>query len=412
MIELVKDSQGPKPQGPKIVVVGVGGAGCNAVDTMADGTLEGVEFFGINTDLQALQMCRIPRKIHIGMNTTKGLGTGSNPNLGEQAANEDRETIRKELENADLVFITAGLGGGTGTGASTVIADIVKEIGAISVAITTKPFDFEGPVRRAHAERGQAVLRKKVDTFITVPNQRLIRVVDESTTFRDAFRVADGVLKQCVSSIAELITRPGLINLDFNDIKAIMDYEGGAVMGVGYGKGDNRATEAFQQASSSPLMEEMVIEGAKGILVNITGPEDLTLHEVNTAIEQFINAKAENDAHIIFGVVMDPTLDDELKVTILASGFKEAEKNEVDSTTQHDYNTTHPMERDFMQPAYVNKADNFLDPLEEELSVAPQAAVAVGSRHAGGSGNSSGSMFGGLHSKPSGKVLPTIFGSK
>ncbi len=407
MIELVKETEGPPGQGPKIVVVGVGGAGCNAVDTMADGSLEGVEFIGINTDLQALKMARMNRKIHIGMNTTKGLGTGSNPNLGEQAANEDRETLRQELEGADLVFITAGLGGGTGTGASSVIADIVKELGAISVAITTKPFDFEGPVRRNHAERGQAVLRKKVDTFITVPNQRLIRVVDESTTFKDAFRVADGVLKQCVCSIAELITRPGLINLDFNDIKAIMDYEGGAVMGVGYGKGDDRATEAFQQASSSPLMEEMVIEGAKGILVNITGPADITLYEINTAIDQFINAKAEADAHIIFGVVIDETMDNEMKVTILASGFKEAERHQTDSAAAEDFLTT-SAEKDFLQPAYVGKSSDFLDPLEEELSVAPQApspARSLGDTHAGGS-------FAGRHPKNTGKVLPTIFGSK
>ena len=406
MIELVKDNQDPPHQGPKIVVVGVGGAGCNAVDTMADGSLEGVEFIAVNTDVQALSMCRTRRQIQIGRNTTNGLGTGSNPNLGEQAANEDRDRLRQELDNADLVFITAGLGGGTGTGASTVIAEIVKEMGAISVGITTKPFDFEGPVRRAHAERGQSVLRKKVDTFITVPNQRLIRLVDEATTLKDAFRVADGVLKQCVCSIADLITRPGLINLDFSDIKAIMDYEGGAVMGVGYGKGDCRATEAFEQASSSPLMEEMHIEGAKGILVHITGPTNLTLFEVNQAIEHFINSKAVPDAHIIFGTVIDETLDDEMKVTILASGFKEVEQREVDNAATQDYIST-SVEKDFLKPAYVGKPSDFLESYDDELSLSPQPEPTRAAVGAGGP-----SILGSRSSKTPGKVLPTIFGSK
>ncbi len=414
MIELVKEPLPPlENEGPKIFVVGVGGAGCNAVETMADGSLEGVEFIGINTDLQALRMARIPRKIHIGMNTTKGLGTGSNPTMGEQAAIEDRETIRQELENADLVFITAGLGGGTGTGSSSVIADIVKELDAISVAITTKPFDFEGPVRRTHAERGQANLRKKVDTFITIPNQHLIGLVDEATSFKNAFRLADGILKQCVSSIADLITRPGLINLDFNDIKAIMDYEGVAVMGVGFGKGENRASEAFSQASSSPLMEDLVIEGAKGVLVNITGPSDMTLHEINTAIEQFINAKAESDSHIIFGVVIDDTLEDQMNVTVLASGFQEANRGETDIDMAEEL-VTKTAEKDFLQPAFAGRPGDFLDPLEGELSVAAQPPLAASAAsvpspvQAMSSGGSSP-----RRPKPGGgRVLPTIFGPK
>jgi len=314
--------------GPKISVVGVGGGGNNAVDSMQDGTLEGVEFIVVNTDIQALQRARTPRKIHIGKSITKGLGTGANPVLGEQAANEDRDLLRSELEGADLVFITAGLGGGTGTGASSVIADIVKELGALSVAITTKPFDFEGSVRRNHAEKGQQVLRKKVDTLITVPNQRLISVVDENTTLIDAFKVADSVLKQCVQSIADLITRPGLINLDFADIKAIMDTAGGAVMGVGYGHGANRADEAFKQASSSPLMEEQVIEGAKGILINITSGMDIKLLEIDRSITKHVREKADGDANIIFGVVIAPEMQDEMKVTILATGSNQGEKKE------------------------------------------------------------------------------------
>ncbi|MDX9752369.1 MAG: cell division protein FtsZ, partial [bacterium] len=292
--------------GPKITVVGVGGGGSNAVDSMGDGSLDGVEFIVVNTDIQALQRAKTPRKIHIGKSITKGLGTGANPVLGEQAANEDRDLIRAELEGADLVFVTAGLGGGTGTGASSVIADVVKELGALSVAITTKPFEFEGTVRRNHAEKGQQILRKKVDTLITIPNQRLISVVDESTTLIDAFKVADSVLKQCVQSISDLITRPGLINLDFADIKSIMDTAGGAVMGVGYGRGANRAEDAFKQASCSPLMEEQVIEGAKGILINITCGSDIKLLEIDKAITTHIRNKADGDANVIFGVVIDP----------------------------------------------------------------------------------------------------------
>ncbi|HOL92877.1 MAG TPA: cell division protein FtsZ [bacterium] len=315
--------------GPKITVVGVGGGGSNAVDSMGDGSLEGVEFIVINTDLQALQRAKTMRRIHIGRSVTKGLGTGANPVLGEQAANEDRDVIRQNLEGADLVFITAGLGGGTGTGASSVIADVVKEIGALSVAITTKPFDFEGSVRRNHAEKGQQILRKKVDTLITVPNQRLISVVNESTTLIEAFRVADGVLKQCVQSIADLITRPGLINLDFADIKAIMDAAGGAVMGVGYGHGSERADEAFKQASCSPLMEEQVIEGAKGILINITSGPDIRLLEIDKAITRHVRDKADPDANVIFGVVIDPDMEEEMKVTILATGSAQTEKTET-----------------------------------------------------------------------------------
>jgi cell division protein FtsZ len=315
--------------GPKITVVGVGGGGSNAVDTMQDGSLEGVEFIVLNTDVQALQRAKTPRKIHIGKSITRGLGTGANPILGEQAANEDRDLIRQELEGTDLVFITAGLGGGTGTGASSVVADVVKELGALSVAITTKPFDFEGSVRRNQAEKGQQILRKKVDTLITVPNQRLVTVVEESTTLIDAFKVADSVLKQCVQSIADLITRPGLINLDFADIKAIMDSAGGAVMGVGYGQGPERAEIAFKQASSSPLMEEQVIQDAKGILINITSGPDIKLLEIDKAISRHVREQADGDANIIFGVVIDPSMQEEMKVTILATGSKQRDSNDL-----------------------------------------------------------------------------------
>ncbi len=334
-IEMVDEDQVQQLRGgPKISVVGIGGGGSNAVDAMSDGSLEDVEFIVLNTDVQAIQRAKTPRKIHIGKSITKGLGTGANPVLGEQAANEDRELIRRELEGADLVFITACLGGGTGTGASSVVADIVKEMGALSVAITTKPFDFEGSIRRSHAEKGQQILRKKVDTLITVPNQRLINVVDEATTLLDAFKVADNVLKQCVQSIADLITRPGLINLDFADIKSIMDSAGSTVMGVGYGHGDSRAEDAFKQASSSPLMEEQVIEGAKGILINITCGSDIKLLEIDKAISKHIRDRADGDANVIFGVVIDNDMQEDMKVTILATGANQIERREYKKTAR------------------------------------------------------------------------------
>jgi len=329
-----------------------------------------VEFIVVNTDVQALQRARTPRKIHIGKSVTKGLGTGANPLLGEQAANEDRDLIRQELGGADLVFITAGLGGGTGTGASSVIADIIKEIGALSVAITTKPFDFEGSVRRGHAEKGQQILRKKVDTLITVPNQRLINVVDENTTLIDAFKVSDNVLKQCVQSIADLITRPGLINLDFADIKAIMDNSGGTVMGVGYGQGPNRAEEAFKQASSSPLMEEQVIEGAKGILINITSGTDVKLLELDKAITHHVRDKADGDANVIFGVVIDPDMKDEMKVTILATGATNARRNEFDKRREEERPSVQDRQKTLKAPLpYVAKKglSETFDGEEEEI---------------------------------------------
>ncbi len=311
-------------RGPRIVVAGIGGAGTNAVDNMISTGLIGVDFMVINTDSQALSRSRTDRQIHIGKNVTKGLGTGANPALGEQSAMEDRDLIQDALQGADLVFITCGLGGGTGSGASPVVADVAREVGALTVAIVTKPFDFEGSVRRRHAENGQRDLRARVDTLITIPNQRLIKIIDEKTPLIEAFRVSDGVLLQCVRSISDLITLPGLINLDFADIKAIMDSTGGAVMGVGFGRGENKAAQAFAQASSSPLMEEVVIEGARGVLLNITGGPDMTLFEINKAIEEYVNTKADPEANIIFGAVIDDSLDDQMKVTILATGYAAA----------------------------------------------------------------------------------------
>lgn len=354
MIYMVEDMDSK----PRIVVVGIGGAGTNAVDNMDASGLHGVEFVAINTDLQALELCRTETRLHIGNKITQGLGTGANPLLGEQAAEEDRPLIAETLEGADLVFITCGLGGGTGTGASPVVAEVAREMGALTVAICTKPFDFEGSVRKRHAERGQRELREKVDTLITVPNQRLLNLVDEETSLVEAFKISDSVLTQCVQSIADLITKPGLINLDFSDIRAIMNQMGGAVMGVGHGEGPNRALQAFQQASSSPLMEETVIEGAKGLLINVTTGSSVKLHELSRAMEEQIHPKADRDANIIFGVVLDEEFGDRMQVTILATGF-DRDHVEKDSVRAQE-EVSRPYTGDetgFEKPAYLSKAD-------------------------------------------------------
>ncbi|MBE7560339.1 cell division protein FtsZ [bacterium] len=370
MIELVEMVE----KRPRIIVAGVGGAGTNAVNSMMEQQLAGVEYVVINTDAQALAMSKCPRTLHIGKGVTKGLGTGANPLLGEQAANEDRELIAEALEGADLVFVTAGLGGGTGTGASPVVVDIAKDLSALTVAIVTKPFDFEGSVRRHHAEHGQEELRSRVDTLITIPNQRLLKIVDERTSMKEAFRVSDQVLMQCVQSISDLITQPGLINLDFADIKAIMDSTGGAVMGVGFGKGEGRAMTAFQQASSSPLMEEVVIEGAKGILINITGGPDLTLLEVSNAIEENITKKADPDANIIFGMVINEDMKSEMKVTILATGFRSQQRRVEKPAAAATAESPAPAaprrpsrdeEINFKTPAYLSRERPFPDFLVE-----------------------------------------------
>lgn len=345
-------------KGPRIVVAGIGGAGTNAVDNMISTGVNGVDFMVINTDYQALSRSRTDRKVHIGKSVTKGLGTGANPTLGEKSAMEDREMIREALDGADLVFITCGLGGGTGTGASPVIADIAHEVGALTVAIVTKPFDFEGSVRRRHAERGQSELRSRVDTLITIPNQRLIKIIEESTPLIEAFRVSDGVLLQCVRSISDLITLPGLINLDFADLKTIMENTGGAVMGVGFGKGENKATQAFNQASSSPLMEEVVLEGAKGVLINITGGLDMTLHEINKAIEEQVNTKVDPEANIIFGAVIDESMNDQMKVTILATGYTRMERSHSVQEDEVELEPVHVSPRQYEpleEPAYLHK---------------------------------------------------------
>ncbi len=303
-----------------IKVIGVGGGGGNAVNRMIEAGIEGIEFLVANTDLQALKRSRAPIKIQLGGKLTKGLGAGANPDIGRNAALEDTEKIIEALEGADMVFVTTGLGGGTGTGAAPIIASLATELNALTVAVVTKPFQFEGKRRMTQSEVGLRELRECVDTVITIPNERLLHTVDKNVSLQDAFKMADDVLRQAVQGISDLITVPGLINLDFADVKAIMAGMGLALMGAGRASGENRALEATQQAISSPLLEEATIEGAKGVLINITGGSDLTLYEVNEA-SSIIREAADDDANIIFGAVIDETLRDEMKITVIATGF-------------------------------------------------------------------------------------------
>jgi len=302
-----------------IKVVGIGGGGTNAVNRMVDAGLKGVEFIAVNTDAQALQMCDADIKLKIGDQLTRGLGAGANPEVGYGAANESRDEIKEALKGADMVFVTAGEGGGTGTGAAPVIAEVAKqEIGALTVGVVTRPFDFEGAQRGDQAEEGINALREQVDTLIVIPNEKLLAVVERRTSILDAFREADNVLRQGVQGITDLITIPGLINLDFADVRTIMRDAGSALMGIGAASGENRAAEAARAAVSSPLLEAS-IEGATGILLNITGGTEIGLFEVNEAAE-VVTGAADQNANVIFGAVIDDSLSDEVKVTVIATG--------------------------------------------------------------------------------------------
>jgi len=311
----------PPITGARIKVIGIGGGGGNAVNRMIDSGIEGIEFLVANTDLQALKRSRAPIKIQLGSRLTKGLGAGADPVVGREAALEDTDKIIEVLEGADMVFVTTGLGGGTGTGGAPIIASLATELDALTVAVVTKPFHFEGRRRMQQAEQGLRELRECVDTVITIPNERLLHTVEKGASLADSFRVADDVLRQAVQGISDLITVPGLINLDFADVKSIMAGMGMALMGAGYARGENRAIEATQQAISSPLLEEASIEGARGVLINITGGSDLTLFEVNAA-SSIIRESADEDANIIFGAVIDEEMHDEMKITVIATGFE------------------------------------------------------------------------------------------
>ena len=305
-----------------IKVAGVGGAGGAAINRMADSGLQGVQFIAVNTDAQALHNSKANTKIHIGKDTTRGLGAGADPGVGQKAAEETRDEIRKSLEGADLVFITLGAGGGTGSGAGPVVAEVARELGILSVGVVTKPFSFEGEKRRQNAEWAIGKLGQQVDTLITIPNDRLLQTIDRRTPLLETFKIADDVLRQGVQGISELITEHGLINLDFADVKTIMANAGSALMGIGRASGENRAVLAAQQAIESPLLE-VSIDGARGVLFNITGGYDMSMHEINEAAEVITNAVAP-DANIIFGATLKPELEDELIITVIATGFDSA----------------------------------------------------------------------------------------
>jgi cell division protein FtsZ len=306
--------------GATIKVVGVGGGGSNAVNRMIDAGLDGVDFLVANTDVQALKGSKAPVKLQIGAKLTKGLGAGANPDVGRQAALEDTDKVIEALEGADMVFVTTGLGGGTGTGAAPIVASLAAELGALTVAVVTKPFAFEGKKRLNQAERGLSDLKECVDTVITIPNERLLATLERGTSLFDAFRIADDILRQAVQGISDLIIVPGLINLDFADVKTVMSGMGMALMGTGNATGDNRAVEAAKKAISSRLLEEGSIQGARGVLINITGGHDLLLHEVSEA-SNIIHDAADPEANIIFGAVLDDRMKGEVKITVIATGF-------------------------------------------------------------------------------------------
>jgi cell division protein FtsZ len=348
----------------KIKVIGVGGGGSNTIKTMmTEQTIEGVDFVAVNTDAQHLASSPAPIKIQIGRELTKGLGAGGNPEVGRKSAEESADLIHQHLEGADMVFITAGIGGGTGTGASPFIAEVSKKQGALTIGVVTKPFSFEGAKRAMNADEGIAQLKEKVDALITIPNDRLLEIMDETKPLLDAFKFADSVLGQSVQGISDIIVQPGLINRDFADVKSIMEDAGSALMGIGYGSGETRAVIAAQNAIESPLLES-TIEGAKGILFNVVGSADLSLHEVNKAAE-VINAAADADANVIFGAAINPDQEDLVKITVIATGFdgKPKRKRTVSTSIGPDTNQTEPKkdnveeieDQDLETPAFMRR---------------------------------------------------------
>ncbi|HEY9855567.1 MAG TPA: cell division protein FtsZ [Stenomitos sp.] len=310
-----------------IKVIGVGGGGSNAINRMIASSLSGVEFWTLNTDAQALALAQSERRLQIGAKLTRGLGAGGNPVVGQKAAEESRDDLIAALDGADMVFITAGMGGGTGTGAAAVIAEVAREVGALTVGVVTRPFTFEGRRRQQQAEAGIQTLREKVDTLIIVPNDKLLQVIEKRTSMQEAFHIADDVLRQGVQGISDIITIPGLINVDFADVKSVMSNAGSALMGIGIGSGEGRAVEAAKMAVSSPLLETS-IHGASGVIFNVTGGHDLTLYEVNEAAE-VIYAAVDSEANIIFGSVIDERLQGEIRITVIATGFDGAKAQEA-----------------------------------------------------------------------------------
>ena len=341
-----------------IKVIGVGGAGNNAVNRMIEAGVKGVEFISVNTDRQALQKSKAGTKIQIGEKVTRGLGAGANPDIGAQSAEENRSEIAETLRGADMVFVTAGMGGGTGTGAAPIVAQAAKEMGILTIGVVTKPFTFEGKKRLSQAERGIESLKGKVDSLVVIPNDKLLQIIDRKTSINEAFRMADDVLRQGVQGISDLIAVTGTVNLDFADVKTIMLNTGMAHMGVGRASGENRAEDAAKQAVQSPLLETS-IEGARGVIINITGGEDLGLHEVNTAAE-LVQRSVDPEANIIFGTVTDPEMGDEVQITVIATGFEKAEARAA-STVDSFINKSWEKKTTSIPVSDVNSAQGDLD---------------------------------------------------
>lgn len=342
----------------RIKVIGCGGGGSNAVNRMIAGGVKGVEFITLNTDAQALQLSSADIKLQIGEKLTRGLGAGANPEIGKKAAEESRDLIENALRGADMVFVTAGMGGGTGTGAAPVVAEIAKEMGALTVGVVTRPFSFEGRKRSTQGELGISALKEKVDTLIVIPNDRLLEIVDKNTPMLEAFREADNILRQGVQGISDLIAVPGLINLDFADVKTIMTERGSALMGIGVGSGENRAAEAARRAISSPLLETS-IDGARGVLMNITGGTNLSLYEVNEAAD-IVSSAADPDVNMIFGAVINEDLKNELVVTVIATGFEHSQANSVARRPQQQTVTTNN------RPTPISNTNNNASRAKEE----------------------------------------------
>jgi cell division protein FtsZ len=340
----------------QIKVIGVGGSGGNAVNRMIAEGIQGVEFVAVNTDAQALMLSEAPLRIRIGDKLTKGLGSGGDPGIGEQAAEESAEEITELLKGADMIFVTAGMGGGTGTGGAPVIARLARATGALTIGVVTKPFTFEGAKRRQIAEEGHAALSQHVDTLIVIPNDRLLQIVDKRASVQEAFATADDVLRQGIQGISELITIPGLINLDFADVRSIMSEGGAALMAIGSGRGENRAQQAAEEAIHSQLLD-ISIDGARGILFNVTGGVDMSLFEVNEAAE-IIRRTAHPDANIIFGAVIDPSLNDELRITVIATGFESMQSQQKPTTSRQtvDFPTRSYDTEDLDIPAFLRRA--------------------------------------------------------
>lgn len=339
----------------KIKVVGVGGSGGSAVDRMVKTNIRGVDFVVMNTDVQALHHNSADHKLHIGKTITRGLGAGMDPEMGKRSAEEARNEIRESLKDSNMVFITCGLGGGTGSGASPVIAEVAREAGALTVAVVTRPFGFEGPQRKAIADQAYEELARKVDTIITIPNDRVLQIIDKKTSLLEAFKIVDDVLRQGVQGISELITVPGLINVDFADVKSIMSDTGSALMGIGHGSGENRAIEAAKAAISSPLLE-LSIEGAKGILFTITGGSNLGMQEVSDAAE-VITASTDKEVRVIFGTVIDESLGDDIRITVIATGFEDRNRKAI-MPDNIDVNGAYTSKKSFYPTSIFTKKNN------------------------------------------------------